>query len=446
MLFPEFNLLPAILRAVADEGYTTPSPIQAQSIPHVRDGHDLLGIAQTGTGKTAAFALPVLHRLAQTPQVHGPRPLRCLVLSPTRELAAQVGDSFRAYGRYLHLRTAVIFGGVGMQPQVDTLKRGLDILVACPGRLLDLMGQGHCRLDGIQILILDEADRMLDMGFMPDIKRIIAKVPAKRQTLLFTATMPGPIKSLADGLMHAPFTVSVAPVSSAAESVSQAVFHVPKVQKQNLLANLLSRPDVTRALVFTRTKHGADKVVQKLEKVGITAAAIHGNKSQNQRTKALASFKDGSMRVLVASDIAARGLDVDAVSHVVNFDLPNEPETYVHRIGRTGRAGATGIAWSFCDQEERAFLTDIERLIRRKVPVEGTPELPPPPPPGEDVRPPRQFQQQRRGGGGGRPQTPGGSPHRTGHSQPGRRDHGHGGGGGGGGGNSGSRGGRSSSW
>ncbi len=427
MSFADLGLIPPLLKAINDSGYSDPSPIQAKAIGPVLAGRDLLGLAQTGTGKTAAFALPVLQRLAGTPRVHGPRPVRCLVLTPTRELASQVAESFRVYGKHLHLSTSVIFGGVGQHPQVEALRRGLDILVACPGRLLDLMNQGHARLGGVEVLILDEADRMFDMGFLPDLKRIVAAVPAKRQTLLFSATMPREIKSLADHVMHDPVEVSVAPVSSAAETVSQHVFHIDKNRKQSLLNHLLADPAVTRALVFTRTKHGADRAVRYLEKVGIAAAAIHGNKSQNARQRALDQFRSGGISVLVASDIAARGLDIDGISHVVNFDIPNEPETYVHRIGRTGRAGATGTAWSLCDGEERGWLADIERIMRRKVPVAVVPTglaavaaLPPRP----DLPHGGGHQQRRHGP----PRRPTGNPHRSGHSQPGRRDHGHGGG------------------
>ncbi|MBN8525170.1 MAG: DEAD/DEAH box helicase [Planctomycetes bacterium] len=451
MHFDQFGLSEPILRAVGAEGYTTPTPIQAKAIPPVMEGRDLVGIAQTGTGKTAAFALPILHRLAQG-QPRNPRQIRCLVLAPTRELAAQVGDSFRTYGNGQQLRSTVIFGGVGQNPQVQALRTGVDICVACPGRLLDLIQQGHCRLDHVSILVLDEADRMLDMGFMPDIKRIVQRVPQQRQTLLFSATMPREIRELASSMLRDPVEVSVAPVSSAAETVAQSVYHVPKSLKQSLLNQLLQGPGVERAIVFTRTKHGADKVVRKLAQVGIRGEAIHGNKSQNQRIRALDAFKKGQIRVLVASDIAARGLDVDGITHVVNFDIPNEPETYVHRIGRTGRAGATGTAWSLCDGEERAYLKDIERIMKRQVPVAPLPtDLPPAPP---DL--PNEFRPQRGGGGSGFGRRPHGhaperpqDPHRSGHGQPGRRNGGRGFGGGGGGGGGRGRSGppsRSSSW
>ncbi len=368
MEFSQLSLIEPLLRALRDEGYTKATPIQERAIPHVLAGRDLLGCAQTGTGKTAAFALPILQRLSQSPPVHG-RPVRVLVLSPTRELAAQIGESFRAYGRHLKMSSTVIFGGVGQHPQEQALRRGVEILVATPGRLLDLMGQGIAKLNAVEVLVLDEADRMLDMGFIHDIRRILQVVPKKRQTLFFSATMPREIRQLADSMLHDPVSVEVAPESTAAETVRQSVYFVSKMDKPALLEHLLSEGDVTRVLVFTRTKHGADKVAKHLTRSNIIAEAIHGNKSQNARTRALDNFKKGSTRVLVASDIASRGLDVDEISHVINFDLPNEPETYVHRIGRTGRAGASGTAMSFCDGEERAFLRDIERTIRKPVPV-----------------------------------------------------------------------------
>ncbi len=429
MRFEDLALVEPVLRAVAATGYTQCTPIQEKAIPPVRDGHDLIGIAQTGTGKTAGFALPVLHRLHTSKARKPGKPVRCLVLAPTRELALQVGDSFKTYGAFLGLTRTVIFGGVGQNPQVQTLRQGVDILVACPGRLLDLIGQGHCRLDAVEVLVLDEADRMLDMGFLPDIKRILGHLPKDRQTLLFSATMPPPIRELARGVMRNPVEVAVAPVSSTAETVTQGLYHVPKLQKQALLAFLLQDPKVERVLVFTRTKHGADKVVRKLEKHGIVGAAIHGNKSQNARQRALAGFKSGQVRVLVASDIAARGLDVDGITHVINFDVPNEPETYVHRIGRTGRAGATGTAWSLCDGEERAYVTDIERITKRKLPVIPLPDFPRDTAPEPDERPPRPPFGGRGGRSDQRPAHPGPlgpNPHRSGHGQPGRRDHGHG--------------------
>ncbi len=367
--FDAIGLIEPILRAVRAENYTAPTPIQAQSIPHLLQGRDLLGCAQTGTGKTAAFALPMLQRLAERRVAAGPRKMRALVLTPTRELASQIDDSFRAYGKNLGLRHTVIFGGVGQNPQVQALSRGLDILVATPGRLLDLMNQGHARLDGVEIFVLDEADRMLDMGFIHDVKRIIAALPKQRQTLLFSATMPTDIARLADGILVNPAKVAVAPVSTTAERIEQWVLHVDRGNKPALLTSVLKDPSIERTLVFTRTKHGANKVVQRLAKDGIAAEAIHGNKSQSARERALQQFKTGRIRVLVATDIAARGIDIDGITHVINFDLPNVPETYVHRIGRTGRAGASGIAISFCDHEERAYLRDIERLIRMTIPA-----------------------------------------------------------------------------
>jgi ATP-dependent RNA helicase RhlE len=371
--FSDLRLAEPILRAVTAEGYSTPSPIQAQAIPHVMAGRDLLGVAQTGTGKTAAFALPILHRLTgdARPQHpgHSSRRVRCLVLSPTRELASQIADSFRAYGRNTPIRHTVIFGGVGQGAQVQTLRQGVDVLVATPGRLLDLMNQGYVDLSHVEVFVLDEADRMLDMGFIHDIRRIVPKLPRQRQTLLFSATMPPDIRELARTILHNPVSVQVTPVSSTAERIEQSVYFVEKRNKPRLLAHVLNRTAFSRCLVFTRTKHGADRVAKHLNKSGIAADAIHGNKSQNQRERALANFKSGKTPVLVASDIASRGIDIDDISHVVNFDLSNEPETYVHRIGRTARAGASGVAISFCDNDERPYLADIEKLTRRKLVV-----------------------------------------------------------------------------
>jgi ATP-dependent RNA helicase RhlE len=371
MEFASLSLVEPLLRALREEGYTTATPIQEKAIPPAMSGRDLLGVAQTGTGKTAAFALPILQRLAGKPAPQGVRrPIRCLVLTPTRELATQVADSFKAYGRHLKLTITVIFGGVGQRPQEDALRRGVDIVVACPGRLLDLRQQGFVKLDQVECFVLDEADRMLDMGFIQPIRQIVADIPRQRQTLFFSATMPREIRALADSLLQDPIEVAVAPVSSTADTVDQSLFFVAKNDKQRLLEHLLkTTPAISRALVFSRTKHGADRVVRNLEQAGVRAEAIHGNKSQNARTRALENFRKGTSRILVASDIAARGLDIDEISHVINYDLPNEPETYVHRIGRTGRAGASGAAISFCDGEERAFLRDIERIIRKPVPV-----------------------------------------------------------------------------
>ena len=366
--FNELGLAEPLLRAIHEQGYQTPTPIQSQAIPPVLAGRDLIGCAQTGTGKTAAFALPLLQTLAGQPRARSPR---ALVVSPTRELAAQIGEDCRAYGRHLALSGTVIFGGVSQEKQVAALRRGVDILVATPGRLLDLLEQGHVRLDAVSILVLDEADRMLDMGFLPDVRRIIRSVPVKRQTLLFSATMPREIAELAERFMIDPIRVAVTPPASAAETVRQRVYLVGRDDKPQLLAHLLGDPAMARVLVFTRTKHGADRLCRRLERDRIGAAAIHGNKSQNQRTRALEQFRRGEVRVLVASDIAARGLDIDDVSHVVNFDVPNEPETYVHRIGRTGRAGASGQALSLCAPEEREFLRDIEAILGRRVEVVG---------------------------------------------------------------------------
>lgn len=370
LTFSELGLAEPILRAVASEGYEIPTPIQAQAIPLVVKGHDLFGCAQTGTGKTAAFALPILHRLhAARPAQGQGRRIRTLVLSPTRELAAQIAESFCAYGRNTPLRNAVIFGGVNQNPQVKALRNGIDILVATPGRLLDLMNQGHVDLRAVEIFVLDEADRMLDLGFFPDIRKIVARLSTERQTLLFSATMPADIRQLAQSILREPVNVHVAPVSSAAERIEQGVYHVPKRNKPALLRHILKGQPAARSLVFTRTKRGADKVVRELLKSGIRAAAIHGDKSQAQRERALDSFRSSRLPVLVATDIAARGIDVDGVSHVFNYDVPNVAETYVHRIGRTARAGASGIALSFCDPEERGDLKAIERLIRRTLVV-----------------------------------------------------------------------------
>jgi ATP-dependent RNA helicase RhlE len=365
VLFSELGLAPAILEAVEREGYTEPTPIQRQAIPPALQGRDVLGCAQTGTGKTAAFALPMLQRLdaSATDEVR----LRGLIVTPTRELAAQIGASLTAYGAELDLYHTVIFGGVSEKKQIDELRQGVDIVVATPGRLLDLMKQGALHLRDVEYFVLDEADRMLDMGFLPDVKRIIAALPKKRQSMFFSATMPPDIRALADSLLTSPASVSVAPPATTAERIEQRVYFVDGKAKTWLLVELLKDPSFQRVLVFTRTKHGANRLVEKLEKAGIGAAAIHGNKSQNARDRAMNGFRDGSLRILVATDIAARGIDVDGLSHVVNYDLPNVPETYVHRIGRTGRAGASGTAISLCGHDERGFLADIERLMRVKV-------------------------------------------------------------------------------
>jgi ATP-dependent RNA helicase RhlE len=368
--FKDLGVTAPILKALAAEGYTTPTPIQMQAIPIVLKGRDLVGLAQTGTGKTAAFALPILDRLAANRKHAGEKSCRVLVLAPTRELAAQIGDSFRAYGRFLGLSTAVVFGGASMHKQKQALYRGVDILVATPGRLLDHISQRTLRLDAVEILVLDEADHMLDMGFIHDLKRIATLVPKQRQSLFFSATMPEPIAALAAQFLTNPERVSVAAPSATAERVDQAVIHVDQSKKQNLLHALLDEDaSITRALVFVRTKHGADRVVRNLESSGHPAEAIHGNKSQGQRTRALDAFKKGRARLMVATEIAARGIDVEDVSHVINYDLPNVPEQYVHRIGRTARAGAGGKAISFCAPDERAYLRDIERLTKQGVPV-----------------------------------------------------------------------------
>ncbi|NUO03594.1 MAG: DEAD/DEAH box helicase [Saprospiraceae bacterium] len=369
MSFTSLGLIEPILKALHTEGYTTPTPIQAKSIPMVLSGRDLLACAQTGTGKTAAFSLPILQLLHESKEPAQPGQIRALILTPTRELAIQIEESLKAYGRNLPLRSLVIFGGVSDKAQIDSLRRRTDILVATPGRLLDLMQQGYIKLNHIEFFVLDEADRMLDMGFIHDVRRVISKLPTRRHTLFFSATMPPEIVKLSDSILTNPVQVEITPVSSTAEKVEQAVYYVDKHDKKHLLTHLLKNPDITSALIFTRTKHGADRVVKDLAKTGTRAEAIHGNKSQNARQNALNNFKSGKIRVLVATDIAARGIDVDNLSHVINFELPNIPETYVHRIGRTGRAGASGIALSFCDQEEKAYLKDIQKLIRQNVPV-----------------------------------------------------------------------------
>jgi ATP-dependent RNA helicase RhlE len=371
MSFENLNLIEPILRALKTEGYTTPTPIQEQAIPIVLQNRDLLGCAQTGTGKTAAFAIPILQLLYQDRLQHKEqKTIKALILTPTRELAIQIDESFAAYGKHTGLKHLVIFGGVSQNPQVDALRRGVDILVATPGRLLDLMNQRYVHLEHIKMLVLDEADRMLDMGFVHDVKKVIAKVPAKRQTLFFSATMPNEIQQLANTILTNPEKVEVTPVSSTADTIQQQLFYVEKNDKRALLAHILKDKNIKTALVFTRTKHGADKVVKDLVKIGITAEAIHGNKSQNARQRALTNFKNRTTRVLIATDIAARGIDIDELTHVINYELPNIPETYVHRIGRTGRAGLNGIALSFCDQEEIEFLKDIHKLISKQIPVE----------------------------------------------------------------------------
>jgi len=396
--FSELALRPELQKALADQGYTTPTPIQAQAIPHLLDGRDLLGIAQTGTGKTAAFTLPILQKLADGAKPRPGQP-RTLILTPTRELAIQIDDSVKNYGAHLKLRHAVIFGGVGQGRQVEALQRGLDILVATPGRLLDLMNQRHVRFDDLQVFVLDEADRMLDMGFINDVRKIVAVLPKNRQTLLFSATMPREIADLAAKLLNNPMRVEVTPQATTVERIGQHVIFVPMAQKRHVMVDLLADQSMTRVIAFTRTKHGANKVTDHLNAAGIGSAAIHGNKSQGARQAALEAFRAGKVRVLVATDIAARGIDIDGISHVINVDLPNIPESYVHRIGRTARAGRDGVAISLCDSEERAFLKDIEKTIGQKVPVMDLPPETPriaAPAPQRQPQPARRPQQNKR--------------------------------------------------
>lgn len=369
MKFDEMGLVSPILKALQDEGYTQPTPIQEQAIPQILAGKDLLGCAQTGTGKTAAFSIPILQLLEEHKRDAPSHGIKVLILTPTRELAIQIGESLSAYGRHLRSRNTVIFGGVNQHGQVLALQKGVDIVVATPGRLLDLIQQGYVRLAHLTTFVLDEADRMLDMGFVHDVKKIIAQIPEKRQTLFFSATMPKEIQSLANSILRNPVKVEVSPVSSTADTIEQWLFYVDKNSKKDLLAHLLKQPRINSALVFTRTKHGANKVAEHLTKIGIPTQAIHGNKSQNARQEALNNFKSGKNRVLVATDIASRGIDIDELSHVINFELPNIPETYVHRIGRTGRAGFSGIALSFCEAEEKEYLKDIQKTIGKSIPV-----------------------------------------------------------------------------
>ena len=371
MTFNELNLIEPIREALSAKGYTTPTPIQAEAIPIVLKGTDLLGCAQTGTGKTAAFSIPIIQHLHEKKTAGGFGGIKALVLTPTRELAIQIDESFAAYGHLTKLKHTVIFGGVGQKPQTDALRRGVDVLVATPGRLLDLINQGFVKLNSIEYFVLDEADRMLDMGFIHDIKRLIPLLPKKRQTLFFSATMPPEIEKLANTLLSNPKKVEVTPTSSTVDKIDQHLYYVEKNDKVDLLSDLLKNPDMESILVFTRTKHRADRVARTLNSAKIKAEAIHGNKSQNARQRALNNFKDRTTRVLIATDIAARGIDIDHLTHVVNFELPEVPETYVHRIGRTGRAGRTGVAFSFCDPEEVPLLKDIERLINKRIPVVG---------------------------------------------------------------------------
>ena len=398
MSFDSLGLSEPLVRAVNELGYTTPTPIQKQAIPAVLNGGDLLAGAQTGTGKTAGFTLPILQRLSEMPPAAGSkRVVRALILTPTRELAAQVEESVRQYGKYMKLKSTVMFGGVGINPQIDALKRGIDIVVATPGRLLDHMQQKTIDVSHLEILVLDEADRMLDMGFIHDIKRVLAKLPPKRQNLLFSATFADEIKTLADNLLNSPALIEVARRNTTAESVAQKIHPVDRDRKREMLTHLIRQHNWFQVLVFTRTKHGANRLAEQLTKDGISALAIHGNKSQSARTRALAEFKDGTLQVLVATDIAARGIDIDQLPHVVNFDLPNVPEDYVHRIGRTGRAGATGEAVSLVCVDEHQLLKDIEKLIKRQVPQEVIAGFEPDP----NAKPEPILRRSQGGGGGG---------------------------------------------
>ena len=416
--FADLGLCEPILNAVKSEGYENPTPIQAQAIPHALNGRDLFGCAQTGTGKTAAFALPILHRLMEAgiPSAKVRRPIRALILAPTRELAIQIADCILAYSQNTQIRHTLIFGGVSQVPQVRALQRGIDIVVATPGRLCDLIGQGYVDLSHVETFVLDEADRMLDMGFIHDIRHIAERVPKVRQTLFFSATMPREIRELSSSLLNNPVTIEITPVATAAETVVQSVFIIPQSSKPRLLQTLLSEAVITRALVFTRTKHGADKVLRHLMQAGVRADTIHGGKSQAKRQRALGDFKSNRLRVLVATDIAARGIDVDGISHVINYDLPVEVESYVHRIGRTGRAGATGIALTFCDPSERSRLRSIERVIRQPIEILKVPTLlaaPAPSPLNHDVDDREQHRPARpsvEGGNGMPPRRPQGAP------------------------------------
>ena len=423
LTFVSLGVAEPILRALAAENYTHPTPIQGKAIPALLEGRDLLGIAQTGTGKTAAFGLPLLQKLSTGHVPPGPKQTRALILAPTRELAVQIEQSLRTYGRFLNLKLAVILGGVSQNNQVRAMARGVDILVATPGRLLDLVQQKHVRLDAVECFIVDEADRMLDMGFIRDVRKLVALLPKKRQSMLFSATMPDDIAKLADEMLNQPQRIEIAPQGRTADRVTQKLYFVPMPQKRQLLSELLKDVSLNRVIVFTRTKHGANRVAEHLSRTGVVAEAIHGNKSQNARQRALEMFRDGKARVLVATDIAARGIDIDNISHVVNFELPNEPESYVHRIGRTARAGTDGIAISFCDASERDYLRDIERLIRMKIEVVAheLPELT------EEQR--RQQEEPRRPHGhrhGGKPHghhKPGGGHHHGNRSEAGENPH-----------------------
>jgi len=368
--FKSLKLLPPIMEAIEKLGYKIPTPIQAKAIPHLMEGKDLLGIAQTGTGKTAAFTLPILHRLGNLKKKAKPARMRCLILTPTRELASQINQNIKDYGKRINIKSTVIFGGVGQRPQVQAMSKGVDFLVATPGRLLDLMNQGHIFYDQLEVFVLDEADRMLDMGFFNDVKKVIAKLPKEKQTLLFSATMPKDISNLANSLLKNPVRVEVTPEASTVEKIKQTINYVDRTNKPLLLKSILEDKEIKTMLVFTRTKHGANRVVKHLDKMKIASAAIHGNKSQGARERALSEFKSGKIRVLVATDIAARGIDVSSITHIVNYDLPEDPKSYVHRIGRTARAGREGVAISFCDSSERPLLKDIEKTIKQKIPVD----------------------------------------------------------------------------
>ncbi len=419
MTFDQLGLIEPLLKALKAEGYTTPTPIQQQSIPIVLQNRDLLGCAQTGTGKTAAFALPILQILQEDNKPgRAYRHIRALVLTPTRELAVQIDESFAAYGKYTGLQQQVIFGGVSQNAQTLALRYGTDILIATPGRLLDLMNQGYVHLDHLEVFVLDEADRMLDMGFIHDVKKVIRHLPEEKQTLFFSATMPPQIAQLADSLLYNPVRVEVAPVSSTAEKIDQSVYFVHKRDKMQLLLHLMQQHEIKRTLLFARTKHGADRIAKDLKKAGLRADAIHGDKSQVARQRALSDFKNGKLRVLVATDIAARGIDVDNLSHIINFDLPNVPETYVHRIGRTGRAGASGIALSFCDSEERPYLNDINKLINLKIPaVDAHPFVQSAPVMAAGSKPPGNRGGQPRNGSNNRPKQRGFQPRRQSNHQ-----------------------------
>ncbi|MFL2949459.1 MAG: DEAD/DEAH box helicase [Candidatus Poseidoniaceae archaeon] len=410
--FQTLGLSAPLLRAVEAEGYTTPTPVQEQSIPPLLAGRDVLGVAQTGTGKTAAFALPVLQIMSRN-RPQGRRKIRALVLSPTRELAAQIDERFSAYSEHLDIRHKVIFGGVNQNPQVRALERGLDILVATPGRLLDLINQGHIDITHVEFFVLDEADRMLDMGFIHDIKKVLKLLPKKRQNLLFSATMPSSIANLAGSFLSNAIKVDITPEEITVDRIDQKIMFLRKADKRRLLVKIIKQERVECGIVFTRTKHGANRLVKQLDQSGISAAAIHGNKSQGARTKALAGFKNGSIPILVATDIASRGIDVDGVTHVFNYDLPNEPESYVHRIGRTARAGRTGVAYGFCDDTESGYLVGIQQLIGKEIPVDSSHEfhfigaIPKPGQKAGKVKDPnapkkKQRQRNRSGGGGGR--------------------------------------------